>query len=233
LVIDGNDEVGIGAGTNPGAPLHVKRSNGTAQVLIEETSGTAANRSLLRLTNNGSTRFEIENTEAGTEWRFNNFGARGNFVFSKNVGAGAGNVMTVRGINDPSGSASVTIDGSLEADNVTFTSSRELKTGFEDIDEREILNRLLALEVSEWRFKDDAAKKRHVGPVAEDFSAAFDLGDGRRISLLDASGITIAAIQGLYAELEARSAELSEIREAKRLLEERVAALERLLTTQR
>ena len=71
-----------------------------------------------------------------------------------------------------------------------------------------------------------------MGPVAEDFFAAFQLGnDEKGITTTDSAGVAFAAIQGLYeevaeqnAEIKARNADL-EARNAE--LEGRLAALEK------
>ena len=48
---------------------------------------------------------------------------------------------------------------------------------------------------------------RHIGPMAEDFSAAFEVGYGPyTIANVDARGVALAAIQGLNAKLEAQRA---------------------------
>src|SRR5262249_24529273 len=42
---------------------------------------------------------------------------------------------------------------------------------------------------------------RHMGPMAQDFRAAFGLGeDDTTISVVDEQGVALAAIQGLYAQ---------------------------------
>ena len=66
-----------------------------------------------------------------------------------------------------------------------------------------------------WRFKTEGEGARHVGPVAEDFQAAFQLGDGKTISTMDAGGVTMAAVQGLYALLQERERDLHELRAEK------------------
>jgi trimeric autotransporter adhesin len=48
-----------------------------------------------------------------------------------------------------------------------------------------------------------------MGPVAEDFKAAFGLaGDGKSIGTVDADGVALAAIQGLNQKLESENAAL-------------------------
>jgi beta-xylosidase len=61
---------------------------------------------------------------------------------------------------------------------------------------------------------------RHLGPVAQDFHAAFGLGsDDRHIATVDADGVALAAIQGLNRKVEAENTALKqEIAELKRLV---------------
>lgn len=85
----------------------------------------------------------------------------------------------------------------------TNASSRTLKEGFAAIDPAQVLDALLGLEITTWRYRG-SVEGLHLGPVAEDFKAAFALGgDGRSISTVDADGVALAAIQGLNAKLEA------------------------------
>ena len=96
-------------------------------------------------------------------------------------------------------------------------SDRALKEGFETVDPRAILDRVVALPIERWSYKGDPA--RHLGPMAQDFHAAFDLGaDDRHIFVLDAGGVALAAIQGLHGLVRAQGARLE-------ALEHEVAAL--------
>jgi len=60
----------------------------------------------------------------------------------------------------------------------------------------------------------------HIGPVAQDFYGAFQVGvDDKHISMVDADGVALAAIQGLNQKLERENAELrKELQEIKQLL---------------
>jgi hypothetical protein len=79
------------------------------------------------------------------------------------------------------------------------SSSRELKTDFSAIDPRAILESLVSLPIQSWRFKAEDPALRHVGPVAEDFAAAFPLGQSdKQITMSDEQGVALAAIQALY-----------------------------------
>jgi hypothetical protein len=66
--------------------------------------------------------------------------------------------------------------------------------------------------VTSWTFKGQAV--RHIGPMAQDFHAAFKVGaDDKHISTIDEGGVALAAIQGLYQELEAKDAQLGRQKE--------------------
>jgi hypothetical protein len=82
----------------------------------------------------------------------------------------------------------------------TNGSSRTFKHAFTGIDPADILRRVLALDVGKWQYKTEE-NIWHLGPIAEDFHAAFGLGgDDRYIGTVDADGVALAAIQGLAAE---------------------------------
>jgi hypothetical protein len=64
--------------------------------------------------------------------------------------------------------------------------------------------------IREWNYKAQAAGIRHVGPTAQDFHAAFGLGeDPLRISTIDADGIALAAVQALTRENDTLRAALA------------------------
>jgi hypothetical protein len=86
------------------------------------------------------------------------------------------------------------------------TSSRLAKERFEDVSGEEVLHRLRRLSIQRWSYLGLAT--RHIGPVAEEFYAAFALGEGpRTISAVDAAGVSLLAIQAL----ERRSDELRQV----------------------
>lgn len=90
----------------------------------------------------------------------------------------------------------------------TNSSSLSLKTAFGGIDADAILRRVLALPLSTWEYRASPQEGRHLGPIAEDFHAAFGLGaDSRTISTVDASGVALAAIQGLHARVQSGDAQ--------------------------
>jgi len=67
------------------------------------------------------------------------------------------------------------------------------------------------MPIEEWNYKAQEDSIRHIGPMAEDFRAAFNVGDFvGRITSTDADGVALAAIQGLNEKLEETHSELAE-----------------------
>lgn len=92
----------------------------------------------------------------------------------------------------------------------TNGSSRAFKEAFAAVDPLAILDKVLALPLSTWRYKG-SLEGAHLGPMAEDFSAAFGLGgDDQHIATVDADGVALAAIQGLNEKLERENSDLRE-----------------------
>jgi hypothetical protein len=109
-------------------------------------------------------------------------------------------------------------------------SDRNLKENFKPVDPQAVLEKVAALPLSEWNYKTDTTA-RHVGPMAQDFHAAFGIGpDDKHIATVDADGVALAAIQGLNQklteELNRRDAENAE-------LKSRLERLERLISDQK
>jgi hypothetical protein len=111
------------------------------------------------------------------------------------------------------------------------TSDRNAKENFRAVDTGGVLEALVRMPVTTWNMRGDRARTPHIGPVAQDFRAAFGMGEGSTtINTADAQGVAFAAIKGLNAKLEAENArlrdELGDIRE-------RLARLESLLKGRR
>jgi hypothetical protein len=72
-----------------------------------------------------------------------------------------------------------------------------------------VLDRVAALPLASWNYKTQDKSVRHLGPTAQDFHAAFGLGESERtISTVDADGVALAAIQGLNQKVESENAAL-------------------------
>ncbi len=88
----------------------------------------------------------------------------------------------------------------------TPSSDRNKKENFRSIDTRQILKKVLALPVTTWNYIAEGGKIKRIGPMAQDFHAAFGLGiDDKGIGTIDAQGVALAAIQGLNQKLDAES----------------------------
>jgi trimeric autotransporter adhesin len=102
-------------------------------------------------------------------------------------------------------------------------SDRTMKTDFTAVNSQEVLEQIIALPIQNWRYKHDQGT-RHIGPVAQDFYAAFAVRtDDKHIATVDADGVAFAAIQGLYRKGEQENAKL---RAENAEMKVRLAALE-------
>ncbi len=92
-------------------------------------------------------------------------------------------------------------------------SDRNIKEAFAKIDPKIILERVAAMPITSWNYKDQPRTVRHIGPMAQDFAAAFGVGeDNRHINMVDASGVALAAIQGLHALVNQQAEQIAELR---------------------
>jgi len=99
-------------------------------------------------------------------------------------------------------------------------SDRNLKDNFSPVDGQDVLARLAEIPIATWNYKAQDDSIRHMGPAAQDFSAAFGLGESDTgISTVDADGVALAAIQGLYSLAQEQDVRIQ-------TLEARIAALE-------
>jgi hypothetical protein len=109
-----------------------------------------------------------------------------------------GGVYFVTGINGSGGTtAGVTVPTGGNA--WSALSDRNSKANFVAVDTRAVVEKLAQMPISTWNYKTQAESIRHIGPMAQDFAAAFGVGeDDKHISTIDADGVSLAAIQGLY-----------------------------------
>ena len=116
------------------------------------------------------------------------------------------------GIGTTTPTALLQVAGEAKATVFTPTSDRNAKQDFAPVNPAEMLQKVAALPITEWRFKTIAGA-RHIGPMAQDFRAAFGLGsDDKGIATVDADGVALAAIQGLNQKLEEQKAENAELK---------------------
>ncbi len=90
-------------------------------------------------------------------------------------------------------------------------SDRNKKENFEPINPVDVLEKVAAMPVTTWTVIGGDPTLRYMGPMAQDFYAAFGLGnDETRISTIDADGVALAAIQGLNLKVEEQAAIIDE-----------------------
>jgi hypothetical protein len=88
-------------------------------------------------------------------------------------------------------------------------SDRSTKTDIAPASVRDVLDKVLRLPISTWRYKAEPGMVKHIGPMSQDLFYTFGFGGSEKtISSVDADGIALAAIQGLNQKLVAESAAL-------------------------
>lgn len=209
--------LGVGIGLESAAhKLHVRETGDLQTAVIENTNAASTARTVLELTNNGPATLVIKNgTDAATVTEF------------EITANGAGALV----IGSP-GNPLVTIDASgnlTAAGTVNGSSDRNRKKGFSGVNGADVLEKLSTVPVQTWSYKGEDTV--HIGPMAQDFHKAFELGSSNRvISMADADGVALASIQALHKDSKAKEKEIARLREANRELEERLSKLEALLT---
>ena len=82
-----------------------------------------------------------------------------------------------------------------------------------------MLNKLTALQITAWRYKGQ--DERHIGPITEDFVAAFDVGtaggpgggrDNRYLSTVDVSGVALAGVQELTRLVKGQAEQIAQLK---------------------
>lgn len=97
--------------------------------------------------------------------------------------------------------------------NWVCTSSRRVKENFEPVDGEALLERIRGLPLNTWTLIDDPARTRHIGPFAEDFHAAFGVGDDPgAIGHQDIDGVNFAGVQALERRTRVQAEEIAALR---------------------
>ncbi|MEQ9666847.1 tail fiber domain-containing protein [Coleofasciculus sp. G2-EDA-02] len=111
-------------------------------------------------------------------------------------------------------------------------SDRNLKTNFATVDVQDILTKVATLPIETWNYKDQNPTIRHIGPMAQDFAAAFAVGeDNRLIHPVDANGVALAAIQALYQQIQDKDTQISTMGAELDTLKQQIQEIKRQLST--
>jgi hypothetical protein len=215
----------VGFGTSaPDEPIHVRRTDANPTHMKVEN------------TNAGTQITGVKLSNATTSWAFELSGV-GNFQISEDGSGGAeflidenaaGNAQKFRFADGATVLAEIQADGDIN--NLTGVygtlSDRNLKTDIQAVDPADVLARVAAMPISTWRFKNHPDNV-HLGPMAQDFWAAFGLYEGETsIALNDLSGVALAAIQGLNQQIDGLNRQIEVKDAALQQLLERVSVLE-------
>jgi hypothetical protein len=158
-----------------------------------------------------------------------NFNSAAANEFAVRSTGGARFVLAIDGDGNPTWTCSVSNGGSWSC-----SSSVTLKDNLVPADGLDILEQLVHVPLFTWNAKGGDSSVRHIGPMAEDFHAAFGVGeDETQLSTIDLDGVALAAIQGLYelsqeqgARIQALEAHNTTLQQRLDNLEARVSALE-------
>lgn len=209
LDIAPSGNVGIGVAA-PLQPVHLRRTDGTAQLLVEEASSTTAARTVASFVNNGDVKLSFGSTAAPlTTWE--TIAGQGGFRVSV---AGAATPQMTLATN-----GNLNITGTL-----TQGSSVTLKQNIVPVNGEALLQAIAKLPIYTWNYLTSPSSERHLGPTAEDFHRMFALGNNpKALAPGDLAGVALAAIQALSQALSDKDRELAALRE-------RMSALETLVT---
>lgn len=165
---------------------------------------------------------------------YGNSGSANDFKISTRTGTSLNDRIYLNGTtgnlgigkNNPGTKLDVAGDVTCVALNIT--SDRNAKEQFKPVNTRDVLDKVAAMPITEWQYKQQA-DSRHIGPMAQDFRDAFTLGqDEKHISVVDEGGVALAAIQGLNQKVDEKDARIKELEksviELKQLVEKLAAS---------
>jgi hypothetical protein len=208
LDISADGDVGVGT-ASPDTKLHVEGSGGTTKLLVEETSGTTSAREMGEFRNNGGAIVIYEDTSVAPRWSTGTSGTT--FVWDNQNNAGVEFTLSQTG--------AATFLGT-----VTPGSSRTIKEDFSAVNPREMLRKVVDLPITSWNYKREP-EMRHIGPMSEDFHAAFAVGGDKGISVTDSAGVALAAIQGLNEVVQEKDNQIADLKSRVETLEKLIQSL--------
>jgi len=115
----------------------------------------------------------------------------------------------------------------------TNASDVNLKENFQEVDRSDVLSKIAQMSIKKWNYKAEDHNRTHIGPTAQDFYAAFKLGDDdKAISSVDPAGVALVAIQELHStqqQLKEKATQVDQLQSEVELLRAEVAQMATLL----
>lgn len=112
----------------------------------------------------------------------------------------------------------------------SILSDRNRKENIEALDELQYLDRLDSIEVFSWSYKSQDSSITHIGPMAQDFYATFNLGtDSTTINSGDFDGVNLLLIKALNTKIQTAASQGERLAELEQELAVLRAQRERLM----
>lgn len=174
---------------------------------------TASPQQDLHIRRNGNATIGLESTGTGDpDWTISNNGVTDSFEISDTTDSNLAEDLDGAEFSlDATGN--LTIAGLL-----IQNSNVHAKHQIMDLNTSEILAKLKQMPISQWQYK--AMPGNHIGPMAQDFYATFNLGqDDSKIAVLDVAGVALVAVKALSEQLDEKQNKIQ-------MLEQKIALLE-------
>ena len=242
LYVEADGDVGVKT-ANPAVDVHIVEGN-TPTVRLEQDGsdgftaqtwdmgGNEANFFIRDVTNGSKLSFKIKPS------------APENSLFiaaDGDIGLGTQNPDTTLDIQNANASIRVATSNSADDEIMTLdnggnltiagllteASDKNIKENFTDVDSMGVLQQIVRMPITVWNYIHDENDTPHMGPMAQDFYAAFGLGvDDEHIAPLDANGVAFAGIQALFSLFQTQDAEIDTLQQENDDLKQRVEELE-------
>ena len=228
IFVSANGDIGMNT-ENPSQPLHVRRTDGTAKILVEEASGTSDTRTLMELKNDGKLYLALNDTRGANPVELG--GNQGNLT----VRLGGAPRLSQSGVD-----GTMTIFGNLVLSGGSCTGCVTAAMAAPSIlSQDEVLDKLQSVLFIHWNgtatdlnsveaaSPSNEAEVLHLSPDMESFYNAYGLGlNGTQIAPLDVATISLASVQALNGEIEQQQALIEQQQQVIETLSAQLAEIE-------